>query len=268
MDGFRYEITQHLIPSPSRRRRGVLMNPGVRFLVAHDTGNPGSSAMQNARYFASTPNPPLDKISSAHLFVDDRQIVESVPAISMAEKASHVLKNLAGDNQLYGYDANDAAIGIEYCYGSQINSDEAYRRYVHVLAWLCRRYELDPGRHITGHFILDPRRRSDPVTGLAHSRRSYEQLLRDVAAEFVGSGGSMPAASPLPANGQQYAATVRLNLRSGKPSRLAPISRTVQPGALLDAVGADAHGESVAGQSLWLRTDADEWFWAGGVRLV
>ena len=57
------------------RRRGVPLaapspNPlKARFLVAHDTGNPGSTALGNIRYCNDTYL--TSKPASAHLFVDD-----------------------------------------------------------------------------------------------------------------------------------------------------------------------------------------------------
>ncbi|CAN5279771.1 hypothetical protein BH09BAC2_BH09BAC2_02510 [soil metagenome] len=45
-------------------------------------------------------------------------------------------------------------------------------------------YALDPTTSVTGHFFLDPKRKTDPVTGLAHSRRSYDRLLKDIVLEY------------------------------------------------------------------------------------
>jgi N-acetylmuramoyl-L-alanine amidase len=104
----KYEITARYLTSPSKRRPGIPMSPGVRFIVAHNTGNPGSTAEGNVRYYESS----RDKESgSAHLFVDDRAIIECIPAFTgQPEKAWHVLYRVPSDNQLYGHNANDAAL--------------------------------------------------------------------------------------------------------------------------------------------------------------
>lgn len=104
------------------------MTPGVRFIVAHDTGNPGSTARANIRYYESS----RDKESaSAHLFIDDKEILECIPALTAPpEKAWHVLYGKPTDNALFGLDANDAAVGVEYCFGGAIDADEAYRKYI------------------------------------------------------------------------------------------------------------------------------------------
>lgn len=191
----KYPIVARYLSGPSRRRSMRPMSPGVRFVVAHDTGNPGSTAANNVRYYERT----RDEMSaSAHIFVDDHEIIECIPALTgPPEKAWHVLYGVPVDNRLFGFDANDAAIGVEYCYGGRIDADAAYARYVWVLALCCHRFGLDPSRTVIGHCRLDPRRKTDPVTGLAHSGRSYEGLLRDVIDEHHACRGEpLPPSSP------------------------------------------------------------------------
>jgi len=191
----RYDIHASYLPNYTKRRSGQLIAPAVKFIVAHDTGNPGSTAQQNVTHYANTAQ---DVYASAHLFVDDREIIECIPATGgPPEKAWHVRYDVPGDNQTYGDDANDIAIGVEYCFGPNINADEAYKRYVWLLAFLCDKFSLNPSNAIIGHFALDPTRRTDPKTGLAASGRTYEKLLTDVVAEYeLCRQSSTP--SPLP----------------------------------------------------------------------
>lgn len=261
----KYVITPRYLTAPSKRRSGRSLSPGVRFLVAHDTGNPGSSAAANVKYYETSRD---EQSASAHLFVDHREIIECIPALTAPpEKAWHVLYNVPTDNQLYGHNANDAAIGVEYCYGGAIDEDESYRKYVWVLACLCHRFELDPARAIVGHFLLDPRRKTDPVTGLAHSRRTYEQLLRDVVAEFSECTGRAPSPVVVTAENQsgQVRATVRLNIRQGKPSIRAPIMQTIGVGTTLNYAGWSDEGDPINGNPRWYRDEQGNWFWSGGV---
>ena len=74
----------------------------VRFIVSHDTGNPGSNAIGNRDYFNE-----LQPKASAHTFIDDKTILEIIP---INEVAYHVRYGVPTDNDLYGYDANKAAI--------------------------------------------------------------------------------------------------------------------------------------------------------------
>lgn len=177
----KYEIIPSYLTVPSKRRSGIKMNR-VGFIVAHDTGNPNSTAMANVKYYERSKN---DVSASAHIFVDDKDIIECIPALTgTPEKAWHVLYETPLDNQLFGDDANDIAIGVEYCYGTNINATEAYKRYVWVLAYICYRFNLNPAKAIIGHMILDPKRKTDPQNGLKHSGRSYQQLLQDVVNEY------------------------------------------------------------------------------------
>jgi N-acetylmuramoyl-L-alanine amidase len=256
----RYAITQSMLPSPSKRRSGIRM-PRVRFLVAHDTGNPRSTARNNVSYYTRTAQ---EVSASAHLFVDDKEIIECVPAFANAEKAWHVWYSTPIDNELYGVNANDCAIGIEYCYGDNINADEAYKRYVWVLARLCDQYGLKPDRDIVGHFFLDPKRKTDPVTGLAHSRRSYEQLLRDVLEElklFTGKHDVVDLSKE-----KDMVTVGRVNVREGKPSTMAPISRVLGKGSIVRIVGGIDDGQAVNGNRAWFKTDKNEWIWSGGLQ--
>ena len=260
-----YSITQHWLPAPSKRRS---KRPAakIRFLVAHDTGNPGSTAAGNVKYYENSCH---QYSASAHLFVDDKQIIECVPALTAPpEKAWHVRYNCAErvDLTRYKCHANDAAIGIEYCYGSNIKAEEAYRRYVWVLAYACWKFHLDPAHDIIDHQQLDPTRKTDPHSGLAKSGHSYAQLLRDVATALASySGKATPSAATWPAGPPQGTITVRarLNLRYGQPSPLAP-GRVVPAGQQLAYIGR-VTGDSISGNNRWYALPNEEYCWSGGI---
>jgi N-acetylmuramoyl-L-alanine amidase len=179
----KYAITKFHLTAPSKRRSGIKMDK-VLGIVAHDTGNPKSTAWQNVRYYENS----RDAMSaSAHFFVDDRDIIECIPAMSMAaEKAWHVLYNVETDNrpEVFGDDANDVAIGVELCYGGHINLQEAYKRYVYLMAYICDRYGIDPIKRIWGHYQLDPKRKTDPLTPLKLLGKTIDHLRTDVRDEW------------------------------------------------------------------------------------
>jgi N-acetylmuramoyl-L-alanine amidase CwlA len=259
----KYLITPNYLTKPSKRRSGQRISQGVKFIVAHDTGNPGSSAAGNVRYYENS----RDQVSaSAHLFVDDKAIIECIPALTAPpEKAWHVLYNLDSDNQLYGCNANDAAIGVEYCYGDNINADEAYRKYIWLMAYICHRFQLDPAKSVVGHFFLDPKRKTDPVTGLAHSRRTYDQLLKDVVAEYQACTGVEPASTPPASQAGSAQVNTKLNIRKGAPRRTADVVQEVAAGAVLAYVGWVEDGEPVNGNPRWYQDANGNFFWSGGV---
>lgn len=244
-------ITPCYLPVQSKRRSGLKIAK-VLFIVAHDTGNSGSTAKNNVDYYTRTAN---EQSASAHLFVDDIEIRECVPALTAApEKAWHVNYDRPEDNKLFGDDANDAAIGVELCFGGKVDFVKSYANYVDVLALLCARFGLDPRKHIIGHCHLDPARRSDPINALSKNGKTYEGLIADVATKM---GIAAPAA------GTTQVATTHLNVRAA-PNRTGTILRVVEPGATLVATRSQI-GESVNGISTWY-TDGTGWWWAGGVK--
>lgn len=263
----KYIITPQYLTKPSKRRSGLLMSPGVRFVVAHDTGNPGSTAAANVRYYESSRDV---QSASAHIFVDDKQILECIPALTgTPEKAWHVLYNVETDNRMFGLNANDAAIGVEYCFGDNIDADEAYRKYVWTIACICDRFGLDPARSVVGHAFLDPTRKTDPGTGLGRSRRSYDQLLRDIPLEVAACrAGAVPALAAPPAFTSQAGtvqAAAKLNIRKGRASRLADVVQVVPAGTALAYVGWIEDGEPVNGNPRWYRDAKGNFFWSGAV---
>jgi N-acetylmuramoyl-L-alanine amidase CwlA len=267
----KYIITPNYLSKPSKRRSGRTITSGVKFIVAHDTGNPGSTAANNVRYYERSRN---EMSASAHIFVDDKEIIECIPALTAApEKAWHVLYRVETDNHIYGYDANDAAIGVEYCYGGHINADAAYQKYVWVIAFICERFGLDPATAVVGHFFLDPQRKTDPVTGLAYSRRSYDQLLNDVVTEYYASidqsGGATTPAQPqlnFIANAGTVITTAKLNIRRGLPKRTADVVQEVPKDTRLTYVGWVTNGEAVNGNSKWFQDANGNYFWSGATR--
>ncbi|MFX3624768.1 MAG: SH3 domain-containing protein [Ectobacillus sp.] len=194
----KYTITPRYLTAPSQRRSGILADR-IRFVVAHDTGNPNSTAAQNVRYYENSRN---ELSASAHLFVDDKEILECIPALTgTPEKAWHVRYNVSYDNQRFGVEANDAAIGVELCFSTNgsIDNEEAYRKYVWLLAYICYRFGLNPANSIVGHEQLDPARRSDPSTALRLTGRTFSDLVRDVVQEYNASVSGTSSFTPPPA---------------------------------------------------------------------
>lgn len=261
----KFTITSRLIPKLSKRRSGLMISK-VRFLVAHDTGNEKSTAAQNVRYYI---NSCKTESASAHLFVDDKEIIECVPALNAPpEKAWHVLYNVPKDNELYGCNANDAAIGVEYCFGGSINADKAYAKYIWVMAKLCFVFGLDPAKDITGHFFLDPKRKTDPLTGLAKSRRSYDQFLKDIVTEYNDcTGTEIQSAYAITAESGTARVLLKLNLREA-PNKLSPVVQVLAANTIIPYTAKTNHGEAVNNNSLWYRDANEKWFWSGGVSTI
>ncbi|WP_281883213.1 N-acetylmuramoyl-L-alanine amidase family protein [Paenibacillus sp. YYML68] len=197
----KYSITQRYLTGPSSRRPQQALS-GPRFIVAHDTGNPGSTASANVAYFERTRN---EMSASAHLFVDDKSIIECIPLLTgRPEVAYHVVYNVTTDNARYGDDANDAAGAVELCHGGTINLTESYKRYVWVMAYICYKFGLDPATDIVGHYTLDPARRTDPQGPLRQLGKTFADFVQDVVNEYRASvipDNPTPPPTPVPGPG-------------------------------------------------------------------
>jgi hypothetical protein len=184
LDKTKYKIERRYITKRSNTRPGTRLKTGSPvFFVAHDTGNPGASALNHFNYF----NNLTDRSASAHVFIDDKMILEIIPTGTgndSAEKAWHVLYNVTSDNERFGYDSNDAALGVELCYGGKIDFAEAYKRFVWYLAYCCDKWDKNPFVHIPSHKQLDPARKRDVDQALALYGKTLKDLLNDVAAEL------------------------------------------------------------------------------------
>ncbi|WP_172251908.1 peptidoglycan recognition protein family protein [Saccharibacillus deserti] len=180
-----YSIERRYIAKRPNTRPGLRLTTGTpAFFVAHDTGNPGAGADSHYRYF----NALTDRSASAHTFIDDKKILEIIPAgtdKAPAEKAWHVLYNVTSDNERFGYNANDAALGVELCYGGNIDFEQAYKRFAWYLAYCCARWNKDPRLFIPSHKQLDPARKIDCDNGLKSGGRTLKELIADVTAELA-----------------------------------------------------------------------------------
>lgn len=168
-------ITQKYIPPNTKRRPAIKLN-GVKFIVAHDTGNDGSTALQNVNYYINSAN---EVEASAHAFVDDKGVVECIP---LDEKAYHVRRIVPKDNEVYGVDAIDYSLGVELCFSTKglFDSKLAYNNYVEYIKGLCKKYALDPKTSVIGHYTLDPSRRTDPINAFKTIGKTWENFINDL----------------------------------------------------------------------------------------
>lgn len=175
-----YQITRDYIKKGNARSGQPLVGGKPRFIVAHDIGNGASTAYNNRSYFNNH-----QPSASAHTFIDDKYNLEIIP---LTEKAWHVIYDVPTDNQMFGDDANDIAIGVELCWGGKINFAEAYKRYVWYMAYLCRTYGFDPRNKIVAHSTLDPARKSDPdKNAFAKNGVTWSQFINAVVNAMIDS---------------------------------------------------------------------------------
>lgn len=144
-----------------------------KFAVSHDTGNEGSTAEQNVKYYNNK-----NVVSSVHAFIDDKIILQIVP---FAEKVYGVQYQKNYDDIRFGAESNDNAIQAELCWGGKIDFAKAYDKFVWYYAYVFKLYGwTNVAKLLAGHFQLDPQRRTDPVNAFKRYGVTYGEFLADV----------------------------------------------------------------------------------------
>lgn len=69
-----------------------------------------------------------------YIFIDDKIILE---IIFINEVVYYVWYGVLTDNDLYGYDVNKVVIGVEFCYGGDVNFWEVYNCFIWYYVYLC-----------------------------------------------------------------------------------------------------------------------------------
>ena len=109
----------------------------IEWIVMHYTANDGDSGMSNARYFQKALNP----VASAHYFVDDREIVQSVPD-------EYVAYHCGAYKYRHPFCRNYNSIGIEMCDskrdGTVKATEQTIRNAAHCFLPQLQGYEVVP----------------------------------------------------------------------------------------------------------------------------
>lgn len=142
------EIVQRIIPAGRKNRPGTKRTP--KWIVVHDTANPGANALDHANYLEK----PTTE-ASWHYTVDDQRVVQHLP---LDESAYHAGDGARGPGNLYG-------IGIEIC---EFKGDDAQARRAKAeenAAWLVARLLLQYGwglDRVKQHYDFSPWKKDCP----------------------------------------------------------------------------------------------------------
>ena len=124
----------------------------IKWLVVHYTANDGDSAKGNGNYFKN--NKPK---ASAHYFVDDDVIVNSVPDDYIAYAVGGKKYNNNG-GKYYGVCTNANSISIELCdtqrNGKSDLSSETRKNAIELARYLCKKYNIDKN-HVIRHYDVN-----------------------------------------------------------------------------------------------------------------
>ena len=125
----------------------------IKYIVIHYTGNDGDTAQANAKYYAST----VVK-SSAHYFVDNKEIVQSVPDLRVAWAVGgkkYPSCPQTGGGTLYNICRNTNSISIELCDakrdGTYAPAPETVKAALELTRELMAKYNI-PQKNVIRHF--------------------------------------------------------------------------------------------------------------------
>jgi N-acetylmuramoyl-L-alanine amidase len=130
---------------------------GVKGVVIHWVGNPGTSALQTRNYFeglkAQSSNNPKAVFASAHFVVGLRgEIVQCLPADEMAYHVGAKVYTPEAISR-FGHYPNNCTIGIELCHPAWDGqfAPETWASAVGLTARLVEIFNLDPSTDVWTH---------------------------------------------------------------------------------------------------------------------
>ena len=151
-------IDQQIIKVDGDSRRGVYLE-GIRDIVIHYVGNPGSTAQQNRDYYAN----PASDVSSHFVIGLKGEIIQCIPLHEKSSASNH---------------RNKDTISIEVCHPDESGkfTDASYQSLVKLTAWLCDICDLDSSDIIRHYDITS---KQCPLFFVTHVD-AWKQFLKDV----------------------------------------------------------------------------------------
>ena len=151
-------IDQQIIEIDGDSRRGVYLE-GVRNIVIHYVGNPGSTAQQNRDYYAN----PSSEVSSHFVIGLNGEIIQCIPLYEKSSASNH---------------RNKDTISIEVCHSDESGkfTDASYQSLVKLTAWLCEICDLNSDDIIRHYDITG---KQCPLYFVTHED-AWKQFLKDV----------------------------------------------------------------------------------------
>ena len=152
-------IDQQIIKVDGDSRRGIYLE-GVRDIVIHYVGNPGSTAQQNRDYYANSSS----EVSSHFVIGLKGEIIQCIPLHEKSSASNH---------------RNKDTISIEVCHPDESGkfTDETYDSLVKLTVWLCEVCGLDSSDIIRHYDITG---KQCPLYFVTHEN-VWERFKKDVA---------------------------------------------------------------------------------------
>lgn len=148
----------------------------VDWIVIHYTSNKGDTAKNNADYFAREA---LERPSSAHYFVDEESVWESVP---LSHNAWHCGGGRQGETggALLGKVKNSNSIGVEICMLDKSGGVRtgSIRKAAELVRWLMGKYDISID-HVVRHWDVTGKECPAPMIGESALWREFLGMLEE-----------------------------------------------------------------------------------------
>lgn len=159
-------INEKLIKYNYSDRKGE----SIKYIVIHDTGNKGKGADAEAHYEYFNGE---DRQSSAHYFVDDKQILRVIRDV---DKSWH-----CGDGKgKYGI-TNENSIGVEMCINPDGDFNKTYKNTLELVKHLMDKYSI-PLDRVVRHY--DASRKTCPNIMSKDNWAEWNKFKRDLKNDY------------------------------------------------------------------------------------
>lgn len=158
----------------NRRNYGNRFPSKPSYIVIHYTANKGDTAVNNGNYFART------QISaSAHYFVDENNIVNSVPE-------EYIAWHCGGKNYKHPTCRNWTAIGVEICMNDKNGKIryDSIRNSIPLVRDLMKRYNISID-NVIRHYDVTGKQCPKPMVDDEELWEEYKDMLSEVRIDKV-----------------------------------------------------------------------------------
>ncbi len=193
-------ITQKACDSRNYKNASRSKND-ILYITVHYTGNNGDTAAENGNYF----NEPY-KVTSAHIFVDEDSVVQSV---AFEDIAWHCGKDYSGGSVAYwGKCTNSNSIGVEICMNDKSWGvrQESIDPAVEVVKYLMDKFGIDVA-HVIRHYDVCHKECATPMVTSTALWTAFKAALEDdevVEQAQMRIGNEMVTVDLILKNGTNY----------------------------------------------------------------
>lgn len=172
-----------------RGNYGGIRTEKVEYIVIHYTGNDGDSGASNGRYFQKR----LERVASAHFFVDDWGVIRSVPV-------ERVAYHCGAASYRHPKCRNGNSIGVELCDccrdGRVMATEQTLANAAELVAELMTQYRVPPERVLRHYDVTGKRCPAywvDAPEGFsAFRRRCWEAMELVEQSKVIVDGKEIP----------------------------------------------------------------------------